>query len=34
MSLVGGLRTNIRDYDFKYTMDNNRKNWIKVFILI
>lgn len=29
MSLVGGLRTNIRDYDFKYTMDNNRKNWIK-----
>jgi hypothetical protein len=29
MSLVGGLRKNIRDYDFKYTTDNTRKNWIK-----
>ena len=29
MNLVGGLRTNIGDYDFKYTFDNTRKNWIK-----
>lgn len=29
MSLVGGLRKNIRGYDFKYTLDTTRKNWIK-----
>ena len=29
MSLVGGLRRNIRGYDFKYTLDTTRKNWIK-----
>ena len=29
MSLTGGLRKNIGDYDFKYTSDNTRKNWIK-----
>jgi hypothetical protein len=29
MNLVGGLRKNIGDYDFKYTTDNTRINWIK-----
>jgi len=29
MNLVGGLRRNIRGYDFKYTLDTTRKNWIK-----
>lgn len=29
MNLVGGLRRNIRSYDFKYTLDTTRKNWIK-----
>lgn len=27
--LVGGLRKNIRSYDFKYTLDTTRKNWSK-----
>jgi hypothetical protein len=29
MNLIGGLRKNIREYDFKYTYDNTRRNWIK-----
>jgi len=29
MSLVGGVRQNIRNYDFKYTFDKSRKNWIQ-----
>ena len=29
MNLVGGLRRSIGDYDFKYTTDNTRINWIK-----
>jgi hypothetical protein len=27
--MLGGLRKNIRSYDFKYTLDPTRKNWSK-----
>lgn len=29
MNLVGGVRKNIGEYDFKYTFDISRQNWIK-----